>query len=174
MAVQIRLAEAADLPAINAIYNHYVRTSTATYQEEESTDAERATWFKTHGREHPVTVAVHENADGEREIVGWGSLNGFHPRSAYRFTVEDSLYVRHDMQRRGIGRKILSDLLERAAELGHQQVIALISADQPRSIELHRHAGFSDAGRLQRVGLKFGRWLDLVYMQWSAVPGAHH
>ena len=165
--IHIRLATPQDLPAINAIYNHYVLTSTCTYQDQPTTEQERAAWFASHGPSHPVTVAL-----GDRgEILGWGSLSPFHPRSAYRFTVENSLYVRHDLHRRGIGRTLLADLLARAAALGHRQVIALISADQDASIRLHHSAGFREAGRLLAVGFKYNRWLDVVYMQYS-IPRA--
>src|SRR5512146_1314220 len=87
--MHIRLAIAADLPAVNAIYNHYVLKSTCTYQDEPTTESERIAWFDSHGPQHPVTVAV----DDGGQIVGWGSLSPFRRRSAYRFTVEDSVYV---------------------------------------------------------------------------------
>ncbi len=161
MPFSIRLADVADLPAINAIYNYYVFSSTCTYQDEPSTTEECAAWFAGRDAAHPTTVAV-ENG----EIVGWGSLNRFHARSAYRFTVENSVYVRADFHRRGIGRALLADLLTRAEQLGHRTVIALISADQLASIELHRRAGFVEAGVLRGVGFKFDRWLDVMYMQW--------
>jgi phosphinothricin acetyltransferase len=156
----IRLARAADLPAINAIYNYYVLHSTCTYQEEPSTSDERAAWFAAHGPLHPVTVA-----EIEGELVGWGSLSRFHARSAYRHTVENSVYVRHDLHRRGIGRVLLADLIERARVAGHHTIMALIDAEQPASAALHRAFGFAPAARLKEVGFKFGKWRDVVYMQ---------
>jgi L-amino acid N-acyltransferase YncA/8-oxo-dGTP pyrophosphatase MutT (NUDIX family) len=161
--MMIRSATAEDLSAINAIYNHYVVHSTCTYQEEATTAEERAAWFAGRAAGHPVTVAVVEG-----EVVGWGSLNRYHARSAYRFTVENSVYVRHDAHRRGIGKALLADLLVRAAALGHHTVIAVISADQAASVELHRRAGFVECGLFREVGWKFGRWLDVMYMQWNA------
>ena len=157
---RLRLATPADLPAINAIYNHFVLHSTCTYQEEPSTAEERAAWFAAHGGPHPVTVA---EADGK--VIGWGSLSRFHPRSAYRHTVENSVYVRHDLHRRGIGRLLLDDLVVRAKDAGHRTIIALIDSSQAGSIALHRTCGFADAGQLREVGFKFGRWLDVVYLQ---------
>jgi L-amino acid N-acyltransferase YncA len=156
----IRPARAADLPAINAIYNHYVLQSTCTYQEEPSTTEERATWFAAHGPEHPVTVA-----EVEGEVVGWGSLSRFHARSAYRRTVENSVYVRQDLHRRGIGRVLLADLIDRAESIGHHTIIALIDAEQPASVAIHRAFGFQPVAHLNEVGFKFGKWRDVVYMQ---------
>jgi phosphinothricin acetyltransferase len=156
----IRPATAGDLPAINAIYNHYVPVSTCTYQTVPSTPAERETWFAAHGPQHPVTVAVAGN-----EIVGWGSLSRFHARAAYGHTVENSVYVRHDLQRRGVGSVLLADLIERARAAGHHTIIALIDSDQAGSIALHRRFGFTQAAHLKEVGFKFGRWLDVIYLQ---------
>ena len=156
----VRLATPADLPAINAIYNHFVLHSTCTYQEEPSTDEERAAWFAGHGAVHPVTVM-----EDRGEVVGWGSLSRFHPRSAYRHTVENSIYVRHDLHRRGIGRALLVDLIERAKAAGHHTIIGLIDGSQAGSIALHRACGFTDAAHLKEVGFKFGQWRDVVYLQ---------
>ncbi len=161
MTVILRKSVVADLPAINAIYNHFVRFSTATYQTEPSIDAERAAWFAAHGEQHPVIVA---EIDGR--VVGWGSLSPFHPRAAFTRTIENSLYIHHDFHRRGIGKAILSDLLVRAKRLGHHRVIAAISGDQEPSLALHQALGFTERGRLTEVGLKFGRWLDLVYLEY--------
>src|SRR5256714_15356926 len=98
----VRLAIQSALAAINDIYNHYVLHSTCTYQEEPETMEQRHKWFDAHGQKHPVTVALLHN-----RIVGWGSLSGFHSRCAYRNTVENSVYVHHEMHRRGIGSAIL-------------------------------------------------------------------
>ena len=156
----IRLAAPADLGAINAIYNHCVIHSTCTYQTEPSTAAERAQWFALHGANHPVTVL---ECDGM--IAGWGSLSKFHPRAAYGRTVENSVYVRDDCRRRGYGSLLLGDLIQRAQTLGHHSIVALISADQTGSVELHRRFRFVEAALLKEVGFKFERWLDVIYMQ---------
>jgi phosphinothricin acetyltransferase len=156
----IRLATTADLPAVNEIYNHYVLHSTCTYQEEPSTPTEREVWFIAHGPQHPVTVA---EAGGE--IVGWASLSPFHPRSAYRWTVENSIYVRHDRQRQGIGAALLRDCVERATALGHHTIIAGIDQAQAASVNIHKRAGFEQVAHLKQVGFKLGQWLDVVYLQ---------
>lgn len=158
--MQIRLARESDLAAINAIYNHYVLHSTCTYQLTPEPAEARAAWFLSHGEEHPVTVA---EIDGE--LVGWGSLNRYHPREAYARTVENSLYIRHDLHRRGIGRALLADQIERARKLGHHTILALISAEQTASVSLHENFAFQKAALLHQLGWKQGQWLDVAIMQ---------
>ncbi len=157
----IRLADERDLPAIDDIYNHYVVRSTCTAQYEPTRPDERRAWFLEHEpARHPVTVA---ERDGR--VVGWGSLSRYHARDGYRFTVENSVYVRHDEQRRGIGRAVLTDLVERARSAEHRTIIAAIAGDQQASIALHAAHGFVEVGRLRDTVLKLGQWLDVVYMQ---------
>ena len=157
----LRLATAEDLPALNAIYNHYVLHSTATYQTTPETEAARLAWF--HNRNlahHPVVVA--EQAG---RIAAWGSLSPFGKREAFAKTVENSIYVHPDCHRRGLGRLLLQDQLQRAAAAGHRALIAAISSDQAPSLALHRTLHFAEVGRLLQVGWKFDQWLDLVYLQ---------
>jgi phosphinothricin acetyltransferase len=156
----IRPALETDLKAINDIYNHYVLHSTCTYQEEPETSEGRHHWFTHHGDKHPITVAV-----ANTEILGWGSLSAYHVRSAYRRTVENSVYVHHQHHRRGIGSLLLKDLIARARKLGHRVIIAAIDADQPGSIALHAKFKFKKVGHFKELGYKFGRWLDVVYME---------
>jgi phosphinothricin acetyltransferase len=160
VSVSVRLATEQDLGAINDIYNHYVLHSTCTYQEEPEPMSGRVHWFGRHGASHPVTVAVRDG-----QILGWGSLSAYHARSAYRYTVENSVYVHPEARRRGVGSVLLRDLIARAKDCGHQCIIAAIDADQEASVLLHAKWGFQEAGRLRRVGFKFGRWLDVAYMQ---------
>lgn len=157
----LRSASAADLSAINAIYNHSVLCSTATFQDEPSTIAERTTWFAIHGEKHPVIVAEIEGT-----VVGWGSLSPYRARAAYARTVENSVYIHNEFHRRGIGKAVLAELLKRAKELGHHRVISVISGDQEPSLALHRSMGFIECGRLTEVGFKFGRWLDVVCFEY--------
>jgi L-amino acid N-acyltransferase len=157
--IAIRSATESDLTAINDIYNHYVLRSTCTYQEEPEPIDGRRQWFLKHGAKHPVTVA---HLDGQ--IVGWGALSSYHARSAYRNTVENSVYVHHEHHRRGIGSLLLRDLIARAHALGHHAIIAGIDGDQAGSVALHAKFGFQEVGRLKQVGFKFGRWLDVIYM----------
>ena len=158
--VEIRLATKSDLIAINDIYNHYVLHSTCTYQEEPEPIKGRRAWFAHHGPKHPITVALEKG-----KVVGWGSLSAYHARCAYRHTVENSVYLHHDYHRRGIGSLLLEDLIARARKAGHRAIIAAIDADQPGSIALHSKFRFKKVGHFKQVGFKFGRWLDVVYME---------
>jgi phosphinothricin acetyltransferase len=157
----LRPALLADLPAINAIYNHYVLTSTATYQTMPVSSEARLAWFS--GRDltrHPVTVL--EQAG---KTLAWGSLSPFGQREAFAGTVENSIYVHPDHHRKGHGRRLLLDQVERAHAAGHHTIIAAISSEQAASIALHLGHGFRETGRLRECGRKFDQWLDLVYLQ---------
>jgi L-amino acid N-acyltransferase len=157
----IRLATAADLPSINDIYNYYVLRSTCTYQLEPETFAARQAWFAAHlPDKYPVTVA---EVDGK--VVGWGSLSKFRDRAAYDGTVEASVYIRHDCHRRGIGRSLLEDLIQRAREIGFHTMIGGASADQTASLALQESLGFQRVADFKEVGYKFGQWLDVVFYQ---------
>jgi L-amino acid N-acyltransferase YncA len=156
----IRLATPDDLPAINDIYNHFVLTSTCTYQTDPETMEARRAWLDAHGHKHPVTVALDGN-----HIFGWGSLSPFHKRAAYSRSVENSVYVHRQHHRKGIGGKLLADLISRATALGHHTIIAGIDAEQTSSIALHQAHGFERVALLKEVGFKFDRWLHVIYMQ---------
>ncbi|MBC7544006.1 MAG: N-acetyltransferase [Candidatus Sericytochromatia bacterium] len=162
----IRPATHADLPAINAIYNHYVLTSTCTYQEEPETQGEREAWFATHGERHPVTVAEHDGV-----VIGWGSLSPFRSRGGYRFSVENSVYVEQGRHGQGIGKALMIDLIARATALGYRSIVAGVSADQTASISLHERLGFTRVALFQEVGYKFATWLDVAFLQLMLPPG---
>ncbi len=156
----IRIARPADRAAIDAIYAHYVRTSTCTYAEEPDSDEVRKVWFDAHGPAHPVTVMEEDGA-----ILGWGALSPWKERSGYRHSVELSVYLRPESCHRGLGRELLADLVARAEALGYHAILGGISADQAPSIRLHERMGFTRVAHLREVGFKFGRWLDVVYYQ---------
>jgi phosphinothricin acetyltransferase len=158
--VAIRLAVAEDFGAITDIYNHYVAVSTTTYDDEPASADDRRKQFETRAAIHPVTVAMRDG-----EIIGFGALNPFRARNGYRFTVENSVYVRHDCHRQGVGSTILADQIVRASELGLHAIIAVIDAEQAASISLHARHGFVEVGRMPQIGTKFGRWLDVVFME---------
>jgi phosphinothricin acetyltransferase len=155
-----RLASVVDAEAINAIYNHYVRTSTATFQVEDETTEERAEELGTRPNNQPITVL-----EDKGEIVGWGALSPFRSRCAYRDTIELTVYVRHDCHRKGYGRLIVRDLIERASALGYHTILGVSCKESVGSIRLLQSLGFKEAGRMQEVGSKFGRRLDVIYLQ---------
>lgn len=156
----IRPATEADLPAINAIYNHYVLTSTCTYQVDPTTDAERLKWFTGRSAKHPVLVAE-ENG----EVVGWGSLSPWNLRCGYAGSVEISVYIRHDQHRKGIGKALCVELIRLGKAAGLHTIIGGISMEQVPSIALHETLGFVKVAHLKEMGVKFGQRLDVGYWQ---------
>jgi phosphinothricin acetyltransferase len=160
MDYRIRDAEVTDLPAINEIYNHYVRRSTATFHEQPVTAAERDEWWRERAGRFPVLVAVRGD-----NVLGWGDLGPHKSRCAYRFTVENSIYLRPEACGQGIGKALLGELLKRGEAAEFHNVLAVIAADQEPSIRLHARAGYREVGRLREVGHKFNRWLDVIIMQ---------
>ncbi len=165
MGVQIRLAERRDAAGIRAIYNHYVSESTALFDMVPRTLDEQVQWIDEHSGGHPAVVAVVEGEDGAEHVVGFGSLSPFRPRPAYATTVENSVYLLAEYQGRGIGRKVLEELLRLAESHGFHSVIARIVGSNEASIALHAGCGFEFVGTEREVGRKFGRWLDVVEMQ---------
>ena len=156
----IRLATLDDFVTINEIYNHYVLNSTCTFHLEPVTDEERLEWLSHHTERYPVTVV---ESDGI--VVGWASLSQFRPRPAYANTVESSVYIHRDFHRRGLGKLLMTDLVERAKQLKHRSIIAGAEASQTASIRLHQDLGFTKVAYYQEVGFKFGEWHDTVFFQ---------
>jgi L-amino acid N-acyltransferase YncA len=163
--VAIRPATVADLGAMRDIYNYYVARSTCTFQVEPDTEAERLAWFRERSPAHPVTVA--ERAG---EVVGWASLSAWKSRCAYARSVEASVYVRHALHRRGVGSALMLDLIERARAAGHHTVIGGACTEQAASLALQEALGFERVACFREVGHKFGRWLDVAYMQLFLRP----
>ena len=158
----VRPATEADLPGILDIYNDAVLHTTASYDYEPRTLEHRRTWFKDHQRDnYPVFVAVEK--DGL--VAGWSALNPYHARIGYRFTSENSVYVAANRRGQGIGRALLGPLLEAGKARGLHAILAVIDADNEASIRLHAQFGFEKVGLFKQVGFKFGRWLDVVYME---------
>jgi L-amino acid N-acyltransferase YncA len=155
-----------DLAQILVIYNEVIRNSTAVYSEEEFTPSRGESWFNakiSHG--FPMIVA--RDASG---IAGFGTFGEFRAWPCYVHTVEHSVHVRADRRGQGIGRALVVELLARAAAMGKHVMIAGIDADNAVSIGLHHSLGFARVGHFHEVGFKFGRWLDLVFMECSLPP----
>jgi L-amino acid N-acyltransferase len=160
--IQVRKAVREDCPCILEIYNDAVLNTTATYDYQPRTLEHRQSWFDDHQRTGlPIYVA----SDSEEHIVGWSALNRYHDRIGYRFTSENSIYVAADHRGRGIGKLLLPPLIEDAKELGLRAIIAAIDSENPASIRLHARFGFEPVGHFRKVGYKFNRWLDVVYME---------
>jgi L-amino acid N-acyltransferase YncA len=165
----IRPAVDADLLAVTSIYAASVLNGTASFELEPPDLAEmRRRWLDVTNRGLPYLVA---GASGE--VIGFAYAGPYRPRPAYRFTVEDSIYVREDRAGRGVGRGLLAALIDAAERSGARQMIAVIGDTRnATSIALHRGQGFVDAGALRDVGWKLGRWLDIVLMQRALGAGS--
>ena len=159
--MKIRPAQFKDLTAILEIYNHAVLHTTASYDYEPRTMEHRIAWYEQHQKQElPIYVAENENG-----VVGWSSLSRYHDRIGYRFTVEDSVYVAEASRGQGVGKKLLAPLIQAARERQLQAIIGAIDADNQVSIRLHAGFGFEKVGHFRKVGFKFDRWLDVVYME---------
>jgi len=166
----IRDAVAADLPAIHAIYAHHVLHGTGSFEEVPPSPAEMAARFAT-ARERGFPYLV-EDADGV--IRGFAYLTQYRERSAYRCAAEDSVYVRDDIRGQGVGKALVQALIDRAEPCGFRQMIAVIGdSENVGSVGLHASLGFRQVGLLKSVGIKFGRWLDIVLMQRTIGSGDH-
>jgi len=160
--MQIRPATETDLPEIQSIYAHHVLTGTGTFEEEPPSVEEMQERFeKVRSRGWDWLVAV--DASG---VLGFAYYTQFRDRTAYRFTVEDSIYVREDVRGQGVGKALVVRLIEDATAHGFRQMVAVIGdSENVGSIGVHASLGFQMAGTLRAAGVKFGRWLDVVTMQ---------
>jgi L-amino acid N-acyltransferase YncA len=168
-AIPIRPAQPRDLAAITRIYDHAVRHGTASFEIEPPDEREMARRYEAlRAGGYPYLVAELDGA-----IVGYAYAGPYRARAAYRWSVEDTIYVAPSSQRRGIGRALLERLIADAEAGGFRQMIAVIGdSANASSIELHRAAGFRMVGTFDNVGFKFGRWLDSVLMQRPLGTGA--
>lgn len=158
----IRAATPADLPAILDIHNEAIENTTAIWDETPVELDDRVRWYEDRvAAGHPVLVA-----DVHGAVAGYASYGTFRPRESYRHTVENAVYVHRDHRRRGIARELMVSLLGQACDDADVHVVlAVIEAGNTVSVELHEDLGFEQVGRLDEVGHKFGRWLDLVILR---------
>jgi len=167
--LQIRDATESDIPAIQAIYAHHVLHGTATFEEIPPDEAGMKRRLRTL-QEASLPFLVAE-LDGM--VRGYCYANFYHTRSAYRYTLEDTVYLEEGWRGRGLGKALLSALLERCEAGGWRQMVALIGdSSNAGSIGLHRSLGFRQIGILEKVGLKFGQWHDVVVMQKNLGKGS--
>ena len=168
--IRVRAATADDLPAMTAIYNEVVVNSTAIYSFQPSSLDERREWFRVRsGGGWPVLAALRGD-----EVVGYASFAEFRGAwPGYQHSVEHSVYVRADCRHQGIGSQLVQALLPIAATLGKHVMIGGIDAANAGSLRLHERLGFERVAHFREVGRKFGRWLDLVFVQrFIDAPGA--
>lgn len=165
----IRDAAQCDIAAVTDIYAEHVRHGTATFETDPPDHAEMLRRFADlTAQRFPYFVAEHGG-----NVVGYAYAGPFRTRPAYRFTVEDSIYLDAGAQRQGIGRALLERLIRASTQRGARQMIAVIGdSANTGSIALHRRCGFNDAGLLVASGFKFGRWIDTVLMQRALGEGA--
>jgi phosphinothricin acetyltransferase len=160
-AVHIRDAEIADLETIADIYNDAVVNTTAIWNETVVDVDDRAVWMAERLRGgYPVIVAADDS-----EVLGYATFGPWRPHDGYRHTVEHSVYERGDQRGRGIGKALMLELIARARTNGTHVMIAAVESENQGSIALHERLGFVQTGRLPQVGAKFGRWLDLTFLQ---------
>jgi L-amino acid N-acyltransferase YncA len=166
--VQVRPAVADDLPAIQAIYAHHVLTGLASFEEvAPSLEEMRRRHAQITSGGFPYVAAEFGGA-----VAGYGYCSLYRTRSAYRYALEDSVYVRPDLVGKGVGRVILADLIARSEQLGYRQIIAVIGdSGNAASIGLHAGLGFLRVGTLRSVGFKHGRWVDSIFMQRPLAAG---
>jgi L-amino acid N-acyltransferase YncA len=167
--IRLRPSEDRDVARVEAIYRHHVLNGVASFEDEPPDFAEIA---RRRGeilaRGLPYLVAERSG-----QVIGYCYASPYRTRSAYRFTLEDSIYVDAAETGRGIGRALLSGLIERCAALGYRQMVAVIGgSDQWPSIRLHEALGFARIGVLPAIGFKFGGWVDTILMQRSLGEGA--
>jgi phosphinothricin acetyltransferase len=167
--LEIRPATAADLPVITEIYDHAVRHGTATFELTPPDLAEMSRRFGVlRDGGYPYLAAA---ADGR--VIGYAYAGAYRPRPAYRFTVENSIYLQPAIHRRGIGMQLLQRLIAESEQRGYRQMIAVIGdSANAGSIGVHARCGFQMVGTHPSVGFKFGRWLDTVMMQRALGDGA--
>jgi L-amino acid N-acyltransferase YncA len=168
----IRDALATDIPAITAIYNSVLLTSTAIYNDQPVTVEDRfAYWQSRTAQGYPLLVAVDDSDDSD--VLGYATFGDFRPWPGYRFTIEGTIHLREGARSQGIGSQLLHHLVERACALGKHTLIAGVDSENQASIRFLERSGFLQCGRLREVGYKFGRFLDLVFLQRSlSAPAA--
>ena len=169
MSVSLRSATPDDLPHITAIYRDSVLNGTASYEITPPSDEEMADRFRAiQEKAYPYIVAEDEGG----AFLGYAYASAFRTRPAYRWMVEDSIYLAPEARGRGVGRLLLDALVESCQTLGFRQMIAVIGGAHPASVAVHRAAGFTEVGLLKGTGYKHGRWLDTMLMQKALGEGA--
>ncbi|MET0746669.1 MAG: N-acetyltransferase family protein [Rhizobium sp.] len=168
MSFFLRDAVAADIPSIAATYRESVLNGTASYEIDPPTDDDMSGRFaRITGSGYPYLAAE----DDAGSVIGYAYASAFRSRPAYRWMVEDSIYLAPGARGLGIGKALLAALLDRSTALGFRQMVAVIGGAHPASVALHRAAGFAETGLLIGTGYKHGKWLDTMLMQKALGDG---
>jgi L-amino acid N-acyltransferase YncA len=157
---RVRTATVADAAAICHIYNQGIEDRVATLETELRTPEERAAWLAAKGPRHPVIVA-----EDNGQIIGWGSLNQFNPREAYRHVVDFSIYVERRYRGRGVGNVMLARLIELARELRYHKMVLSAFPSNSGGMALYERLGFRTVGVYKEQGILDGRWVDTIIME---------
>jgi len=156
----IRTAEKKDLEAIREIYNEAVLNSTSTFDIEPRTKKQQVEWFRQHKGIYSVIVY-----EINGEVKGWAALSKWSNRPAYKDTAENSVYVKKEFRNQGIGKALLNQLIKNAGQVGLHTIIARIASENEISIKIHKDFGFEIMGVMKEAGKKFGKYIDVTFMQ---------
>ena len=163
----VRRTAETDLPAITAIYGEAVRAGAGSFELQAPDVAEMTRrWRNRVAKGYPHIVAIRDDA-----VIGYAYASRYRTSAAYRFLVEDSIYVAPDAQGAGVGRALLTELIKLCEELGYRQMIALIAGENASSVRLHDHLGFRQIGVIEGSAFKHGRWIDTLLMQRALGEG---
>jgi phosphinothricin acetyltransferase len=162
----IRDAIADDIESITAIYNEVLETSTAIYSDKQVTVADRLNWWQTRrGQGYPVLVAVEQQS-----VIGFASFGDFRAWPGYRYTVEHTVHVHPAWRGRGVGSQLISELISRARTAGKHVMLGAVDAENSPSLRFHERLGFEPVAHFHEIGYKFGRYLDLIFLQYWLTP----
>jgi len=169
MGFEVRPGRRTDLPGVLRVYNHYVRTSPATFEVTPVQVADRRGWFRehSHGGRHRLWVAV----DEDDRLLGWATSSPFRPRAAYATTVETSVYCGPEDVGHGVGSRLYAELFASIVDEDVERAVAGVTLPNPASVRLHRRFGFRPVGTFHRVGRKFGRYWDVAWFERPLRPG---
>lgn len=158
--MNIRRCNDNDVDAVIEILNESIINDTARFDEKPFGHQQAVEWYKSHNDMYPIFVA-----EDNGEIKGWACISALSDKSAYRYTVENSVYVHKDFRGKGLGKKLLEYTVKISRNLGYKAIIAVITSDNVVSIKLHKDLDFSEVGEMKKVGYKFNKWLDVTMME---------
>ncbi len=156
-------SKVSDLAQVRAIYKHYVEETVSSLEEKLPSEQEFLEHFESIvSRDLPFLVAK----DKKGIVLGFTYVQPYRKRSAYRYTLEDSIYIHKDFIGKGVGRALICEIMKKCKQVGYKQLVAIVVAsDNQNSIDFHKSQGFEEKGRLNKVGFKFGKWHDILLLQ---------